>query len=147
MKATFKTGIAGLTGKLDEGIFYFHPKLKRVLVRSFPKMPKLSQNEDYTQISRILGGIKPSEAYKKNFKSYLSILRDDNPELSVANWYNLYVKMMWAMQAQFPEDVDLKALTRSQIQAQSLPCITIKAAVEAGLLPSVTGYEQLVEQI
>ncbi len=142
MKATFIAGIKGITGKLDGAIYYYHPKLRKVLVRKFPKIPHQSQNDTYSSVAKALAALKPSDGYKNNFKSYLSILRDEQPETSVASWYNLFTKMMWALQAKYPDSVDLRTITRSQIEDQQLACRTIKAAVENGLLPYVNGCEQ-----
>jgi len=43
--------------------------------------------------------------------------------------------------------LDLVILTRADIYAQALPCITAKAAVEAGLLSAVNGYERFVSEM
>ena len=39
--------------------------------------------------------------------------------------------------------IELEAITREQIEANNLPCRSVKRAVEAGLLPRVGGYEML----
>jgi hypothetical protein len=143
MKATFIAGIKGITGKLDGAIYYYHPKLRKVLVRKFPNIPHQPQNDTYGSVAKALAALKPSDGYKNNFKSYLSILRDEKPDTSVASWYNLFTKMMWALQAKYPDSIDLRAITRAQIEEQGLPCRTVRSAVEDGLLPVVSGYEQL----
>ena len=62
------------------------------------------------------------------------------------SWYNLYIKMLFAMQKALP-GIDLATITIEQIYAEQLPCISVKAAVEAGLLPRVKGYEHYGKQI
>jgi hypothetical protein len=42
----------------------------------------------------------------------------------------------------YPE-IDLKTITREQIYQENLPCISVKKAVEAGVLPQVNGYERM----
>jgi len=39
--------------------------------------------------------------------------------------------------------IPVTSLTKELIQCQSLPCRTVKSAVEAGLLSEVEGYERL----
>jgi len=39
--------------------------------------------------------------------------------------------------------IDLGTITRAQIETDNLPCISIKQAVDANLLPRVRNYEKL----
>jgi hypothetical protein len=55
--------------------------------------------------------------------------------------------MLWAMQAKYPDLVNLSTITKDEIIAQDLPCRSVKRAVEAGLLPKIPGYEYLVREI
>jgi len=136
MKAYVKEGIKGFSGELDGMIYYYHPRLKRTLMRRKPKMPLQEQNIGYRSIARQLKDLEPSAEYRYDFKLYLSQLRD-----------RVFVKMMWAMQAKYPSQVDLKTITRQQILNQDLPCRSVKAAVEDGLLPGIPGWENLDHQI
>jgi len=143
MKATVKEGIKGFSGKLDGAIYYYHPRLKRTLMRRAPKMPIQQQNHDYRDISRQIKALNPSEAYSSDFRMYLNLLRDRDESVLLPSWYSLYIKMLWAMQAKYPEQVSLKTITREQILEQDLPCRSVKTAVEDGLLPQVPGYMYL----
>jgi hypothetical protein len=147
MKATVKEGIKGFSGKLDGAIYYYHPHLKRTLMRKAPEMPVQPQNIEYGNISRQIKAINPSEGFRNDFKVYLFSLRDHDESARYPSWYSLYIKMLWAMQAKNPENVDLKTITREQIYASDLPCKSVKAAVEAGLLPSLPGYQYLNNEI
>jgi len=147
MKATVKEGLKGFSGKLDGAIYYYHPRLKRTLMRKAPNMPKQPQNEDYRNISRQIKALQPSEAYRSDFKIYLNILRDRDESVLLPSWYSLYVKMLWAMQAKYPEAVNLKTLTKAQVTEQQLPCRSVRAAVEDGLLVAVPGYQYLNNQM
>ena len=51
------------------------------------------------------------------------------------------------MQAKYPEQVDLKTITKEQILEQQLPCLSVKTAVEDGLLTKVPGYQYLDKEI
>lgn len=147
MKATVKEGIKGFSGKLDGAIYYYHPRLKRTLMRRAPKMPVQPQNVEYANIARQIKAIDPSQMYRYDFKIYLSSLMDRDESLHYPSWYSLYVKMLWAMQARYPEQVNLKTITKQKILSQNLPCRSVKAAVEDGLLAEVPGYEYLDHQI
>jgi hypothetical protein len=50
---------------------------------------------------------------------------------------------MWALQKKMPEDVNLQTIDREQVEMNNLPCICVRDAIEAGLLPKVKGYERL----
>ena len=147
MKATVKEGIKGFSGKLDGAIYYYHPRLKRTLMRRAPKMPIQPQNIEYGDISRQIKAINPSEAYRNDFRMYLNTLMDQDESVRLPSWYSLYVKMMWAMQAKYPASVDIKTITREQITEQNLPCRSVKTAVEDGLLLVVPGYQYMDREI
>jgi len=146
MKATVKEGLKGFSGKLDGAIYYYHPHLKKTLMRRAPKMPHQPQNDDYREISRQIKALAPSEGYRSDFRIYLNLLRDRDESVLLPSWYSLYVKMLWAMQAKYPE-ANLKTLTKEQIIDQQLPCRTVKTAVEDGLLVPVPGYQYLINTI
>ncbi len=143
MKATVKEGIKGFSGKLDGAIYYYHPRLKRTLMRRAPQMPIQQQNNDYREISRQIKALNPSEGYRHDFKNYLNLLRERDDSVRLPSWYSLYIKMLWAMQAKYPAIADLKTITREHIFQQNLPCRSVKAAVEDGLLPPVSGYQYM----
>ena len=147
MKVRVKRGIQGFSGRLDGAIYYYHPGLKKTLMRRMPEMPVQPQNHDYAKIAKNIKKIKPSEAYKNDFRIYLNQLREQDEDISVPSWYPLYIKMLWALQSKYPDTVSLKTLNRAQILQEDLPCRSVKAAVEAGLMPSVKGYEYLDKEI
>ena len=147
MKAVVRQGIKGFSGKLDGAIYYYHPGIKRTLMRKAPKMPVQAQNHEYRMISQQIKAIEPSEAYRHDFRMYLNTLRDRDESLRLPSWYSLYIKMLWAMQAKYPQQVNLKTITKAQILEQQLPCRSVKCAVEAGLLPEVPGYQYLDREI
>ncbi|MCB5260703.1 MAG: hypothetical protein PHY41_04980 [Candidatus Cloacimonetes bacterium] len=147
MKAHVKAGIKGFSGKLDGAIYYYHPRLKRTLMRRAPKMPIQPQNNDYRDISRKIKEINPSAGYRNDFRIFLNLLMDHDDTVRLPSWYSLYIKMLWAMQAKYPAQVDLKTITRDQIIAEDLPCRSVKRAVEDGLLPEISGYQYLDKDI
>lgn len=147
MRAKMEYGIRGLSGSRDGTIFYYHPRLKATLMRRQPTMPHQEMNDTYRDVARNLKALQPSAPYKSNFAIYTSKRRDEDENLLIVSWYNLYIKMMWAMQAKYPSTVDLRTITREQITLQNLPCKTVKAAIEDGLLPPVNGYEILIAEL
>ncbi len=147
MKVKVKEGIKGFSGKLDGAIYYYHPRLKRTLMRRKPQMPRLPQNESYTSIGKNIKALEPSDAYRYDFKIYTSLLRDQDESFDLPSWYPLFVKMLWAMQKKYPGQVDLNTLTRQQIQELDLPCRSVKRAIEDGLLAPVTNWQLLDKEI
>jgi hypothetical protein len=145
MKAQFKAGLAGFSGKLDGAVYYYHPKLKRWLMRKQPNMPLQAKNIEYRNVAQRLSALQVSEGYKRDFKRYLAELRDQDAKVLVPSWWSLFVKMMWKMQAAYPDQVDLTQITRAQIESQALPCRSVSLAIEAGLLEAVPGYEKYTD--
>ena len=149
MKATFKHLIQGYTGKADQLCFYYNRYLNRVIIRRIPKVKLTQQHTDFALVSKQLKRLNLSQGYKDDFRVYTDLyirLRANqlNPGCS---WYGLFIKLMYAMQKALPEQVDLKTITRAQIESENLPCISVKAAIEAGLLSVVRNYEKLTNPI
>jgi hypothetical protein len=149
MKVKYKQMFKGYSGKADGMIYYFDGKSGTALARrSFtfkdhPGQPafRSAQSQIYT--------IQPSQFYINNLKDYLYAYNNlpGNETQPLRTWTNVYNKLMFAMQKALPETVDLANITREQIYAQNLPCKTVKAAVEAGLLPVVKNYEAMTNEI
>ena len=116
-------------------------------MRRAPQMPIQEKNLEYAAIAKQIKDINPSEGYRNDFRNYLNLLRDRDDSVRVPSWYSLFVKMMWAMQAKYPEQVNLKTITKAQILEQQLPCLSVKTAVEDGLLTKVPGYQYLNKEI
>jgi len=149
MKAHFKKGLSGYSGTSDEAVYYYHPRLKRCLVRSYV-IPKNKPNTDRTKaIMANLKQIQPSESYKQNLRDYLLVYNEhkDYRHKPLLSWMNIYLKIMYAMQKALPEQVDLKTITRQQIVDQDLPCKTLKSAIEFGLIPEMKGYDYWDKEI
>jgi hypothetical protein len=141
MKVRFKNLIGGYTGMTDDSVIYFNPSLNRYIVRSKPKHKIHNGNSKFSSVSRSLKQLCPSQEYISDFKAYLKLYNrlPAHREAPLPVWNNLWVKMMWSMQRIYA--IDLATITRQQIVDNNLPCISVKAAVEAGLLPKVAGWE------
>lgn len=148
MKVHISKGMRGYSGTSDGAVYYYHPRFQVCLMREYV-VPDNKKNTDRTKaIMKNLKKIQPSAAYKLNLKSYLYAYNElkENRDRQVLSWYNLYIRMLFALQAQNP-NVNLKTLSRTQIINENLPCKTVCAAVEAGLLPPVPDYERLTQEI
>jgi hypothetical protein len=102
-----------------------------------------SQNILFSQISANLKALALSEGYKRDLKDYTisySTLKEFQAKPCL-NWYSVFTRIMWAMKDAL--GLDLATLTREQIETDNLPCISVKNAVLAGLIPAVRNYERL----
>jgi len=66
--------------------------------------------------------------------------------IRIRSWSILFAKLMRDMAKQNPS-IDLLTITREYIYLHDLPCISIKKAVDAGLLPRVYGYEAYTHEM
>lgn len=142
MKVKYSQRFKGFTGKSDGLIYYFDKKSGVTLARkeftfqNHPGQPpfRSAQKQIYT--------IQPDKFYIYNLQDYLIAYNNlpQNELKPLRSWTNVYNKIMFAMQKALPGQVDLKTITREQIYDQNLPCKTLKAAIDAGLLPKVKGY-------
>lgn len=147
MKAKTKYGLTGYTGNVDDMIFYTLPNCDTLIGRKKPEhFTQAAQHKDYRLIAQNLKKIQPGVAYKSDFKVYTALYKElPEAKKSVSGWYNLYISILWDMQR--AGLVNLKTITRAQIYADNLPCISVKAAVEAGFLPAVVNYQSLDNDI
>jgi hypothetical protein len=99
-------------------------------------------------ITANLHSLKPSDAYKDDMRIYL--FRYNNlrgyENRQIRSWVNLYLKLMRDMAKQHPE-LDLRTITREDIYTHDLPCISVKKAIEADLLPQVYDWQSLDKQL
>jgi hypothetical protein len=148
MKVHCQYGVRGLSGTIDNSVFYYSRRVKKSLMRKYV-VPDNEANTNRTKIIMAnLQRIQPSEDYRIDFHHYwieYEKLREFEHK-RVATWYNLYIKMMFAMQ-KTDSRVNLQTLTREQIYEQDLPCKNVCNAIEAGLLPPVTDYNWLKKEI
>lgn len=133
----------GYTGKADDSVIYYSPAYGRYIVRKMAKYSEESNHRSFAQVNRAIFALNPSPEYRSNMQSYLLGYNKlaANKDKPVVVWTNLFSKLMWNMQRIYK--VDLAGITRESAYAQSLPCLSIAQAVEAGLLPYVKGAEHL----
>jgi len=143
-------GIPGdLTGKVDDLVIYRNRSGNKLFARKYVKIENHPGQAPFAAAQRAIYALQPSEGYKQNLRDYLigynRLPVNDGREAH--SWNNLYNKLMFAMQKALPETVDLANITREQIFSQNLPCRSIKAAIEANLLPGVRDYERFTAEI
>lgn len=147
MQVTFKNLLQAYSGKCDGIIYYFNRRLNKVIARREPHTKPHKQNIEFGLISKNLKALKPNEAYIQDLKLYTELLRmaDRNKYQNLYSWNNLFYMLMFAMSKSM--EVDLKSLTRGEIYLLSLPCMSVKHAVEAGILQLLPGYERFYHLI
>ena len=147
MKVYFKNMLQAYRGKCDGLVYYYNPRLQRILVRPHVKPRPSVQTRRFASIAKNLKALAPSDAFKTDMSVYTDIHNRrvgsrQRPERILSNWYNTFMVMMYAL-PKVETYIDLEAITRAQIEANDLPCRSVKRAVEAGLLEPVPGYELL----
>ncbi|MEF3694945.1 MAG: hypothetical protein V3576_06310 [Candidatus Cloacimonadota bacterium] len=148
MRAHFAWGINSYSGRQAGVVFCHYRRENIVLVRKY-KYPTLTENNHKLgSITANLHSIQPSDGYKQDMKNYqwrYNTLRE-NEGKTIRSWVNMYLKLMREM-AKRDASIDLQTITRDEIYARNLPCISVKRAVEAGLLPVVYDYTHLDREI
>ena len=149
MKSTRAHLLGEFTGKLDGLIYYRRRPGGRIYVRKQFRFKDHPAQPGFAAAQRAIYALAPSAGYKTDLKDYLLLYNQQpgNAEKPAQSWTNLYNKLMFALQKKYPAQVQLAALTRYQIISQDLPCRTVKASVEAGLLPEVRDYARFTEPI
>jgi len=148
MKVNLENGLKGYTGRSGEIVYCYNRLLGTVYSRrnTYPRLTEA--NHKTGSITANLFGIQPSKPYKTDLYWYLvryNALPVNNRH-PVRSWSNLYLKLMYEM-AKADPSIDLRTLTREEIYLRDLPCISVKKAVEAELLPKVLEWEGFEHQI
>ncbi|MDZ4181324.1 MAG: hypothetical protein U1B83_00500 [Candidatus Cloacimonadaceae bacterium] len=142
MKVLSKLNLTDLTGS-TEGLIYYRNSVngkvyarKRFTFKNHPGQPR------FAAAQKAIYAIQPSKEYRQNLSDYLIGYNKlpENEGKQLMSWANLYNKLMFAMQTLMP--IELKDISREQIVEHKLPCISVKDAVENGLLPVVKGFEK-----
>jgi len=148
MKVSLTNGIGSYSGKLNE-IVFCHYRREGVLIARKIVYPTITENNHRLgSTTANLHALKPSTGYKDDLRTYLwryNALKG-NEKNTLRSWVNLYFKIMHDMATSVP-GIDLKALTRDEILSRELPCLSIRKAIEAGLLPEVYDWQSLDRQM
>lgn len=145
MKAVLKNMLMAYTGKCDGLVFYYNPRLDKVIARMLPEFTPNENNHRMGRIARNLKALNLSEGFRLDLITYTELYRREWHDSACNSWYNLFNKLMWAMAKQY--HLDLETITREMIESEGLPCINVHNAVEAGLIPPVTGWERMTSAI
>lgn len=148
MRAHFAWGINSYSGRQEGVVFCHYRRENIVLVRKYQYPTLTENNHKLGSITANLHSIQPSDGYKQDMKNYqwrYNTLRE-NEGKTIRSWVNMYLKLMREM-ARRDASIDLQTITRDEIYARDLPCISVKRAVEAGLLPVVYDYTHLDREI
>jgi len=152
MKVIFKNMIRGYRGKCDGLVYFYNPRLRRVMARPYVERRRTAQNDRFGEVSTRLRGLEPSPGFKRDMAIYVELYNNSAKYFRqpFSNWYNAYTKMMWELAKRgwhspdgSPLAIDLRTITREFIAGNDLPCRSVRRAVEAGLLKRVKGWESL----
>ncbi len=145
MKVQFKNMLKAYSGTCDGLVYYYNPRIDKVVCRKNTRPKESSSNRRLSAISKNLKSLHVSDGYKEDLKLYVAMFEQKHHEDKLVTWSNAFNKLMFAMAKQ--NNLDLAILTREQIYANNLPCISIAQSVEAGLLPHVDGYQRLMSNM
>jgi hypothetical protein len=148
MKVKMRTN-QGKPTKKKTGMVYCSHRDGDVLIARRYVYPKLSeQNIKTGSITANLMRLNPSEGYKQDLRDYIRHYNATpaGEEKPLRAWNNLYLKIMHALAKRDP-GLDLRTLTREEIHGKDLSCISVKRAVEAGLLAQVDHWQDYVAEL
>lgn len=148
MKAKLKVLLPGFAGNMDYVVIYNNARLNKYIARTKVKPKFTPDNFIVKDIHAFRRRIKVSDAYIDDCREYIRLFNQKfrRQGRAMSTWPIVYMKVMRALKKQYPE-IDFINLTREDLAGQDLPCKTITAAVEAGYLEKVPGYDSLARQI
>ena len=147
MKTKNREVPADYSGSLDGMIYYRDRMSGKLYARKQFTFKDHPGQAPFASAQKAIYALNPSRGFKQNLTDYMigyNALKESQGR-EVMSWANLYNKMMFAMQKKL--GIALKDINREMISSQNLPCSSVKAAVEAGLLPVVKDYERFNKPI
>jgi len=136
--------VRALSGKMGDLVYCYNKETGKMYTRK-NTYPKISENHHkmgsvMKQICRL--GCSPD--YTEDLRRYANFYQKERRQYNgcLYNSNNVLLKLMYNLVKAYPE-VDLLTITKDYIYANDLPCITIKRAVEAGLLQKVERWESM----
>lgn len=147
MEVTFKNLLHAYSGKCDGLVYYYNRRLNKVIARRLPNRKPHAGNALLSRISHNLKALEVSDGFRTDLKIYTELLRMKNGAQGdrYYAWSNVFRKLMFDLAEKY--SLDLATITRSDICSRNLPCITVRAAIEDGLLDVVQGYERFTAEM
>jgi hypothetical protein len=144
MKAKLKVLLPGFTGNMNDVEIYYNAKLNKYIARQKVKPKFTPDNTIVKEIHAFRRRINVTEEYLNDCREYIRLFNQKfrRQGRAMNSWPNVYMKVMRALKRIFPE-TDFSSLSREEIVNRNLPCISIEAAVNAGMLEKVPGFETL----
>lgn len=139
--------IQAYSGKCDGLVYYYNRKYGKMCARRLPKKKITPRNTRFRDIAVNLKALQLSDGFISDMKIYYLRYTNcwDYRKQPMGNWYSIFTKLMWQMSKEM--DIDLLTLTRTRIEAENLPCRSVKQAVEWELIPPVIDYEWLTNTL
>ncbi|HNX37746.1 MAG TPA: hypothetical protein PKI15_05235 [Candidatus Cloacimonadota bacterium] len=151
MKVTFKYNIGTYSGTLNEMTYGRYRDGMVCIGRKWVVPAVTPQQTALVDVAKNLSVLYKSLSleYKANLKTYALRYGAEHVPLSELppTCYAIFIKIMYAYQKSAGLTVNLATLTKSDLSTLSAPVVTIKDTVEAGLLPTVTDYEALTDEM
>jgi len=150
MKVRFKYGIRTYSGTLDEMVYGSYRKHRLCIGRVYVIPVLTEQNALLGAIGKNLAKIygEADGGYVQDLGVYARRNEANTPYSQlVPTRYAIFIKMMFAWQESDPEFVDLSAVTIEDIVTHEAPVISVKDAIDAGLLRKVVRYDELDSEI
>lgn len=148
MKAKLKVLLPGFTGNMDDVTIYYNSKLNKYIARKKVK-PKFTPDHSLIQeMHSFRRRIKVTQGYLDDCREYIRLFNQKfrRQGRAMSTWPNVFMKIMRALKKNYP-DIDFLTLTRDVVLEWDLPCRTVAAAVRAGYLEAVPGYEKLDREL
>lgn len=151
MKVTFKYNIGTYSGTLNGMTYGSFRDGNLCIGRQWVQPMVTPQQTALGTIAKNLSLLysEASTAWKNDLKTYAykygkeHVGKTELPPTA----YALFMKMMYAYRDQAAPNVDLDTLAFSDLETLVAPLLTVKGAVDAGLLPAVTGTDNLTAHI
>ncbi len=144
MKAKLKVLLPGFSGNMDDVVIYYNSHLNKYITRRKVKPKTTPDNTVVKEIHAFRRRIEVSEAYLDDCREYIKRYNRKyrSQGRAYSTWPNVFMKVMRAQLKANP-NLDLTTLSRSEIEAQQLPCRTLFNAVAAGYLETVPHFDEL----
>ncbi len=149
MKVSVAKPFVGFSGKLSELVYYIDKFTGTMYCRDYVVPHKTINNTNLGNRTKNLSLFyaAASPGWVSDIKNYADrlniIIMGHGTRL---NGFSMLLKLMYILGHAIP-DLDLRTVTIEEIIERGIPITTIREAVEAGIIPMVPRFEELINQL
>lgn len=151
MKVTFKCNIGSYSGTLNDMTYGSYRDGSVCIGRKWVQPAPTAQQASLGSAAKNLSALykSASAGYKADLKSYAGKYGKErvSGRNLPPNAYAIFIRMMYDYRSTDAEHINLETIDKATLTGMNAPVMSVKDAIDAGLLPSVSDAGTLIAEM